>query len=137
LSRLLILDASISSRVAHELNERGRTAVSTAELGIGRLLDDPLLRALAERDDEWVLVAADDKMPFEHSEAVNDTGATIATVDGAWENFCQRHSLSLTPEQFKRDSVHRWAHVMAEQPDREVRRFTPLSHALWRPKKRW
>ena len=137
MSRLLILDASISTRLARELKERGRPAVSTAELGLGRLLDDALLRALAERDDEWVLVAADDKMPFEHPETVKEAGATIATVDGAWKAFCQRHALSLTQEQFKRDSVHRWAHVIAEQDAQEVRRYTPMNHALWRPKKRW
>jgi len=81
LSRLLILDASISTRLARELKERGRPAVSTAELGLGGLLDDALLRALAERDDEWVLVAADDKMPFEHPDTVKETGATRQSTE--------------------------------------------------------
>jgi hypothetical protein len=136
LSRLLIVDASLSKTLARELESRGRPAVDTATLGLDRLLDDPFLLSLAERDDEWVLVAADDKMPLEHAETVRETSATIATVDGLWRAFSQRHGLSRTQEQFKRDSIHRWAHVIAEQRPGEVRRYTPSSHSIWRPRKR-
>ena len=92
MSRLLILDASISTRVARELKETRSARGLHGGTRTWRIADDALLRPLAERDDEWVLVAADDKMPFEHPETVKETGATIATVDGAWKAFCQRHA---------------------------------------------
>ncbi len=91
---------------------------------------------LSERSDPWVLVTADDKMPDEHRDRVRDLGATLATIDGSWEAFCARHSLELSQEHFKRETVHRWAHVMQEQDDGEVRRYTPLNHAAWKKRRR-
>jgi hypothetical protein len=41
--------------------------MSLQEIGLTRRDDEPLLRALATRTDEWVLVTGDDQMPGEHA----------------------------------------------------------------------
>jgi len=137
LTRLLVIDACVSHRVAPELVKRGRPSSSWKALKLGRLADDDLLRRVAEIDEPWVLVTADDKMPAEWTETISELGATIATIEGLWEKFCQAHNLHLTQEQFIRDSVHRWSHVMQGQEQGEIRRYNPLSHAVWKPRKRY
>jgi hypothetical protein len=137
LSRLLIIDESLSNRISAELVKRGRRSESNYSLGLTRRLDRPLIEKLSLREDEWVLVTGDDRMPEEHAEIIARTGATIATVDGRWEPFCKLHSLQIGQAEFQWDTVHRWAHVIAEQPERTIRRYNPLRHSPWTKRTRY
>jgi hypothetical protein len=130
--RRLIIDASLDTRVATELKYRGRDAVSAAELGLGRVKDPDLLAGLAKITDPWVLVTGDDRMPYAHPAAIAAAKATIATVDGEWERVCARAGVVVDQSQFARETVHRWAHAMAQQSPGSIRRYSITSNLLWR-----
>jgi hypothetical protein len=129
---LLIIDASLSTRLGTELRHRGRNAKSLAELGLKGLTDEPMLRELAKihDDDPYVLVTADDAMPATHGLVLDETATTVATLDPRWERT------GLTQEKYKREVVHRWAHVMARQDPKTVRRFSIGGHRPWTPLRR-
>lgn len=112
--------------------------VETAQnLGMHRLSDSELLARLARFDYEWVLVTGDDRMPFVHSDVVSQYHPTIATVDGEWERICTALGRGLSQAQFQHETVHRWAHVISEQGAGEVRRYSPRSGQLWRPRAKY
>jgi hypothetical protein len=92
-----------------------------------------LLRSLAM---PWVLLTGDDFMPCEHADLIGDAKATVATVDGEWQAACARGSADMTQQEFKRDTVHRWAHSIAEQEAATVRRYTPWNNAPWTLRKK-
>ena len=92
---------SLSKRLAAELIARGFAATSVADLGLLGRPDDVVLRTLGARSDLWVLVTSDDEMPHEHETLVRNISATIATIDGQWEQVCQRHNLTRTQEEFQ------------------------------------
>lgn len=124
----LIIDECLSSRLATELRGRGYDAVSVADLGHAGLHDPDLLDELHGNLEDWVLVTGDDAMPADHHHLIRDYHhTTIATVDSEWQKMAATH----TQEQFKRDTVHRWAHVMAAQATGEVRRYSPVRNATW------
>ncbi len=137
MSRFLVIDESLTDGLATELAKRGYEAASVKTLGLTGRKDPDLLGVLDKRPDPWVLVTADDKMPFEHRDLILELGTTIATIDGQWESFCARHGLSHSHSQFARDAVHRWAHVMVEQGDNEIRRYNPRTHGNWRPRTKY
>lgn len=128
---LLFIDASMSKRLATELGYRGRAAVSAQAMGWKDLKDPPLLRAAAEEFDgiDWVMVTSDDRMPLTHGPLVAELQITLATLDGRWE----RHTDD--QEAYKRDVVHRWAHVMADQEAGHIRRYSPKGHRVWTPRR--
>jgi hypothetical protein len=132
-----VIDASMDKRIATNLKKRGRRAVSAAEQGWGKLKDPPLLRALAQLNDPWVLVTADDRLPFEHAGVVAEVGATIATLDSEWGRICARVGRSIWRVEYDHDTVHRWAHVMESQAERSIRRYSITSHALWRSRRKY
>jgi hypothetical protein len=124
---VLIIDESLAKRLATELTNRNREAVSVAKLGFRGTKDPELLAkiALRFRDQPWILVTGDDHLPADHAEAVLETAATIATVDP------RRNPAYSTQESRKREVVHRWAHVMQLQTAATVRRYSVHGHRVW------
>lgn len=103
------------------------------DLGTTGLDDEPMLRKIAaDIKRPWVLVTADDMMPAEHADVIEEIEATIATIDGEWEKCCNAHDLNLTQDQFSKEAIHRWAHIIAALRPGEIRRLTPVSHTPWR-----
>ena len=134
MSRTIIIDESCSTRLATELKRRGWAAETYKYVGTKRLEDPDVLTKLSGLAYPWVLVTSDDAMPFEHASRIASLRSTIATIDGEWEKCCKRHSLALAEEEFRRETVHRWAHVIAEQSEGSVRRYSPLSNRTWTPR---
>ena len=79
--------------------------------------------------EECTLVTSDDNMPNEHGALIARLGLTIATLDGRWQRFGDDQ------EQYKREVVHRWAHVMAEQELGSIRRYSTVAHRVWTPRR--
>ncbi len=125
----LVLDENLNPRLATELTRRGRDATRVQELGLRGSADPQLLDKLAAQLDVWVLVTADDRLPNSHAEAVQRVEATIATINPERE-------ASWPLEEWRREIVHRWAHVMQEQAQGTLRRYTLRRHTTWRPRRR-
>lgn len=125
--RLLVVDASLSRRIAAELKGRGRGASSAAELGMARASDPELIRGVTRRmaGQPWVLVTADDFLPAEQAELVAELAVTVATVP------VQGRGGGAEEERFARETCHRWAHAMARQPPGTVRRYSPEANRPW------
>ncbi len=126
--RLLVVDASLSGKLAGRLRERGREAKSAAELGWKDHLDP---------DPECVLVTGDDRMPLEHAAVIEEVGGTIATVE-PYDRVVRApfyvpdgHAV---PEVWKRDVVQRWAHAMARQDRLSIRRYSRTHAGPWTPR---
>jgi hypothetical protein len=135
-ARVLLIDESLSKHLATELTARGLPAKDAGALNIKGQNDQVVLGRLAALTYSWVLVTGDDEMPHEHETLIRQIQATIATVDGQWERICLEKGLARTQEEFKRDTVHRWAHAMAEQETGSIRRYSPVSHREWIPRTR-
>jgi hypothetical protein len=107
--RLLHLDENLPRRLAGELEARGRPARAHTALPDAPTTDTGLIRALGG---DVVLVTADEGMPREHRALLREHRVPVAVVhaDG---------------EAAKRETVHRWAHVMGTQPPGSVRRYSP------------
>jgi len=136
-SRTLIIDENLDSRISTYLNKRGRASESHRGLGLTGMLDGEVLVRLAGLTYDWVLVTGDDRMPFEHSEEIKRIGATVATIDGEWEKCCASNGLTLTQQEFNHETVHRWAHVIAEQAQGEVRRYSPVRSGVWTRRRKY
>jgi hypothetical protein len=136
-SRLLFIDESLSKRLAAVLKHRGRAAVSSSELKLLELKDEPLLREVYKNGEDIVFVTADDDLPREHAGVLKEVGATVATVApferGKW--VCHPGVLS-DEEAWKREIVNRWAHAMQEQPKRTHKRYYLNGGRRWRPRKK-
>lgn len=129
--RLLVLDADIDKRVAVALRKRGRTATSVYTLGVADRLDPELLAGLNDLIDvDWVLFTADDRMPFEHPEAIASIGIAVATID-------PRRTDEYGINEWRHEIVHRWAHVAQEQPQGLIRRYSLNSYRVWRARKHY
>lgn len=130
-NRVLIIDEDLPRRLATELDKRGRSASTVASLGFAGATDPALLTDLTQLGPvlEWVLVTGDDAMPWEHSDVIASTGATIATID-------PRRPDRVTQDAWRRDIVHRWGHAMQLQEAGAVRRYSIASNRLWAPRKR-
>jgi hypothetical protein len=124
--RRIIVDADLPRRLAPELAKRGRPALSTAELGLSEFNDPQLLQELAVRFESqpWILITGDDAMPAEHGETIVKTRATIATIH-------PEQPPGITQDAWRRDIVHRWAHVLQTQADGHVRRYTRSGSRPW------
>lgn len=132
-SRLLVLDADIDKRMGTELRKRGRNVISVYTLGLSHEKDPELLPMLAESypGEDWVLFTADDRMPFEHAEVVAQVGVAIATADP------RRAEGYNSTFQWRREIVHRWAHMAQEQPRGLIRRYSLNSYRKWQPRKHY
>ena len=109
MTRLLQLDEGLPRRLAAELSARGHPAQALRELRDPPSTDAAVLRALGA---DRILVTTDEDMPREHRGLLRELRATVAIV----------HAES---EAAKRETVHRWAHLMAAQPAGTVRRYSP------------
>jgi len=118
MARWVIVDESLDKGLARQLSARGRDAASLQQLGLNGRDDPDVISELGnlERTD-WVLVTADDAMPWEHGDQLHSIGATVATIDGEWARLVEKNGLAGTMdhESFKCETVHRWVHQMAEQ----------------------
>ena len=129
-ARLLFLDEDCPKRLAPELNARGRNATSVYTEELSGTLDPDLIRALAvEHGREVVLVTANESMPIEHEAVLAETGLTLAVIDG-------RHEDDPHQDAWKRETVHRWAHVREKQEAGTIRRYSPRGHAPWKRRRR-
>lgn len=111
-----------------ELLGRGRPAIAlkhTALLGAA----DPEVIATVSGWTDVVLVTNDDNMPSEYQRLLSDSGLTLAVV-------APRSDRSFTVQAWERETVHRWAHLMATQPAGSLVRYTPFAHSGWRPRRR-
>jgi len=133
--RTIVIDEDLDHRIARDLRERGRKATSHKTLGTTHLLDGEMLERLAVLDYPWVLVTGDDAMPAEHAATIARIGATIATIDGEWEACCEANGLILTQDQFAKETIQRWAHVIAAQDAGSVRRYTPKKASAWKARR--
>ncbi len=75
-----------------------------------------------------VLVTANESMPIEFEDALRDTGIALAVIDGDHGKTPQ--------EAWKRDTVHRWAHVIEEQAPGVWRRYSPHRRGQWTARRR-
>lgn len=137
MSRILVIDENLDSRIATELRARGRDASSVKELGLTSSLDEELLRELASQSYEWVLVTADDRMPFEHDTAIARFESTIATIDGEWDKCCKKNDLQLNQQQFQRETIQRWAHLLSNQSNGSIRRYSPVRNSEWTTRRKY
>ncbi|MDP9404380.1 MAG: hypothetical protein M3P85_13880 [Actinomycetota bacterium] len=90
--------------------------------------DPQLLNELADHyaDRPWVMVTADDAMPAAHAGTIATLAVTIATVAPAPMS-------GPAEEEWKRETVHRWAHKMQIQQPASIRRYSPTASRVWRP----
>lgn len=127
----LVIDADINKRVATELSFRGRPAIAVSELALHRAKDEPLLEALVDQLGDpahWVLVTGDDAMPDDHAHTLARLDVTLATID-------PRRPVAVTEDTWRRDVIHRWAHVLSIQTPGSIRRCSVGRHGLWRPRR--
>ncbi len=103
--------------------------MSVSSLGLTGSSDPDLLDKLDGQVDDWVLITADDALPDGHADVVARVRATIATINPEREYGWQL-------EAWRREVVHRWAHVMHEQESGGVRRYSLRRHGVWRPRRR-
>lgn len=131
--RLLIIDASLSSRLAGELRDRGRKSKSLAEVGDKHAEDPELLEFLHDQFPQAVLVTADDHMPSDHANAVAEYSSTLAIVDPLikppYDPFQE-------VEEWRREIVHRWAHRMETLESGQVRRYSLNRSDPWKQPRR-
>lgn len=126
---VLVIDECLSTRLATELNARGRPAKTIASLGL-RGLDDPdVFNALTRLGEAHVVVTADNAMPLDWMSVIVAMGATVAVIDS-------RHDDAYLTGEWYRDVAHRWAHAMRSQPIGSVHRYTVRGHREWRPRYR-
>jgi hypothetical protein len=127
--RPLIIDESLSHRIATELQQRGKNAVATNQLGLKGADDVPLLRALARDYPDGVLVTGDDDMPADHRDTLLRTHYTFAVV-------APTKGTGYEKDQWERDVIHKWAHKMELQASGTIRRYSPNGSREWRPRRR-
>lgn len=125
-ARTLVIDEGLDSRLAAELERRGRRAVSVSALGLLGSSDPELLRALDAQVADWVLVTADEHLPLEHAAALAAVTATVATIEP------ERDPAAWPLAAYRREVVHRWAHAMHAQPRGSRRRYGLTRRGSWR-----
>lgn len=111
-----------------ELLGRGRPAIALKHTQLLGAADPEVIATVAGWTDV-VLVTNDDNMPSEYPRLLSELGLTLAVV-------APRSDRSFTVQAWERETVHRWAHVMATQPGGSLVRYTPFSHSGWRPRRR-
>jgi hypothetical protein len=100
--------------------------MSADRLGLKGLKDEPLLQAIGRLPETGpILVTNDDDMPGEHESLLDKLSLTVATVDG-------RRKAGWPPEEWKKETIHRWAHIVQRQEPATCRRYSPSGHDLWR-----
>lgn len=129
---VLVIDESLPKRVAAELKARGRDAVTVAHLRLRGSKDPDLLDALHERYPQpgrFVLVTADDNLPLDHAAGIARVGITVATID-------PHRPDGITPDAWRREVVHRWAHAMVDQTAGSIVRYSVARARAWSRRRR-
>jgi precorrin-6B methylase 1 len=129
-SRLLVVDENLDKRISTELNRRGRTAKTVAELGLKGWKDPRLLERLHEIDADCVLITGDDAMPATHAAELSRLGMTVAVI-AAWES-----TSSLVEPQWEHEIAQKWAHRMELQVAGSVVRYSLATSRKWTLRKR-
>jgi len=111
-----------------ELLGRGRPAVALKHTGLLGAADAQVIATVAGWTDV-VLVTSDDNMPSEHGGLISESRLTVAIV-------APRVGRDFSVQAWERETVHRWAHLMVDQPSGSVVRYSPYSHAPWRTRRR-
>jgi len=124
---VLVIDECLNARLATQLAQRGRPARSIASLGLRGLEDPQVFSALSDLDEPFVIVTADEAMPLDWRGTIDAAGITVAVIDS-------HHTAEYSVAQWYGDVVHRWAHVMGQQPSGSIRRYTSRGHREWRPR---
>jgi hypothetical protein len=111
-----------------ELLGRGRAAIALKHTELLGTADPEVIATVAGWTDV-VLITNDDNMPSEYQRLLSEAGLTLAVV-------APRSDRSFTVQAWERETVHRWAHLMATQSAGSLMRYTPFAHSLWRPRRR-
>ncbi len=126
--RLLYLDEDVPKRLSPELKARGRNVLSIYTDRRTGTLDPDLITMLAARfGDAVVLVTANESMPIDHAEVLQSSGLTLAVIDGDHD---------MPQDSWRRETVHRWAHLMENQERGTWRRYSPYRQGAWRRRRR-
>lgn len=125
----VVVDESLATRIATELRGRGRQSITVAALELRGQSDGNIIRKLAERSEQWILLTADDQLPLEWRDVIEATKATVATIHPT-------RPASYTENEWHRDVAHRWAHAICEQCQGTVRRYSLNTHRVWTPRYR-
>lgn len=67
-------------------------------------------------------------MPDDHGDVLAEVLVTLATID-------PRRPAGTKEAEWRRDVIHRWAHVMSGQDSGSIRRYSLHRHGLWRPRR--
>jgi hypothetical protein len=111
-----------------ELVGRGRLSIALKHTELLGAPDPQVIETVGNWTDV-VLVTNDDNMPSEHRGLIARSGLTLAII-------APRTDYSFSVQAWERETVHRWAHVIAAQSPASVMRYTPFGHATWRPRRR-
>lgn len=125
----IVVDESLSTRIATELGNRGREAITVAALELRGRDDGEILRRLAERSDRWVLLTADDRLPLVWKDVIDETNATVATINPVYP-------VSYTENEWHHHVTHRWAHAICQQTRGSMRWYFLTTHRVWLPRYR-
>ena len=110
-------------KLAKELRCRGmRDATSNKELDLLGKKDGALIKALAAQHEPCVLVAWDSKMAVAHAAELRHFSLTVAVVDK------KAKRADLTEEEYYREVIHRWAHLMKQQRGGTVVKYNRLRY---------
>ena len=127
--KLIYFDENLSWKISVEVGARGYQTSSASKVGFEGKLDQALLAQLPGVFDEFVLLTGDEAMPLVHASHVKRHGTTIAVVSGSAKRS------GVPPNQWNRDTIHRWAHRIATQEDGTIRRYSPTRTTLWTPRR--
>jgi hypothetical protein len=106
----VVLDENLPWSIATELRARGYAATSNFALNATGLEDPEWLEVVGNLSDPAaVLVTYDNAMRREHGEWLGALGVTLGVIDS------QNRPPELTVEQYWRDVIHRYAHLMVLQ----------------------
>ena len=126
---MLVVDEDLNKRLVGELRHRGRKTSGVRDLGLRGSDDQPLLRKIHSLFPDPVLITGDDHMPDDHAQLIEELGATIATIAPCAPQDPKE-------DQYEREIVHRWAHVMHTQPKGTRERYSLNGHTKWKTRKR-
>lgn len=95
--------------MAKELKARGYAATSNFALNATGLDDPEWLEVVGNLEPPAVLVTYDNAMPREHGDWIRSLKITLGVIDS------RNRGSNLTVEQYWRDVIHRYVHVMVVQ----------------------
>lgn len=125
MSRLLVIDECLSTRVATELNGRRRPAKSTASLDLKQRTDPLVIGAVEALAEDATLVTANDHMPDDHGDSLKGSQLAVAIVDPDKPD-------GFDFDEWEKDVIHRWAHKMQVQEAGTIVRYNLSGGRTWK-----